>query len=113
MDGDRRHKEILWVVEGVLSADIISGRLNAHVLGVPGFGRLTDELLDVISHYREVRIALNDYANSYTEELHYQIGAAGSESYIVRWNHEADSIVEDCLMEGDTAWWLEPDPFFI
>lgn len=106
-----RHYRVLWIVEGALNADIISGRLNAHVVGVPGFGQLTDELRDVMGGYREVRIALNDYGNAYTENLYYEAGAAGAEVCIVRWDCEGGGKVEDILVEEEADWWLEPDPF--
>lgn len=109
-DGTRnQYPGSLWLAEGALKADVISGALQAPAVGVPSCGQLIDEVLREARLYRRLFVAPDRHESEHVETICRKAESLGLEVYVASWNFSNVRGVGSYLGEGEGGLeWVAP-----
>lgn len=98
----------VWVTDSALRADILSAVFGGRVFGVTNFDQLWGELIDAITYYERVIIALGHQEVFYPARLCREAARRGVEAFITIWEFEEAIDASELLLP--TYYW-NPIPY--
>jgi hypothetical protein len=108
IDGGKEYGGAVWVTDSALRANILAAVFEAHAFGVTNFDQLWGELIEAITYYERVIIALGHQEVLYLARLCREAAKRGVEAFITIWEFEEAIDASELLLP---SYYWNPIPY--